>query len=98
MDDKGTRNQIVPVGMYDKIYVQEGKGIKFPQCYFRCFILSWPVYKQLSYEKGILVDIFLFSIFHFFNTYYQPHSLVTKLNFMKIIAIIPQSIWTLLGL
>jgi len=30
--------------------------------------------------------------------YYQSRPLVTKLNFTKIIAIIPQSIWTLLGL
>jgi len=30
--------------------------------------------------------------------YYQSHSLVTKLNFMKIVAIVPQSIWTLLSL
>jgi len=29
-DGKGTRNRIAPVGMYDEIYVREGKGIELP--------------------------------------------------------------------
>jgi len=33
-DGKGTRDRIAPVGMYDEIYVREGKGIELPQCHF----------------------------------------------------------------
>jgi len=61
-------------------------------------------YKCLSSEEGILVDIFsFFYFFHYFFVFifltcHQSRPLVTKLNLMKIVAIILQSIWTLLGL
>jgi len=54
-DGKGTRNRIVPVAMYDEIYVREGKGIELPH------VTSDVL---LSSERGILVD-FLFSFFIF---------------------------------
>ena len=74
-DDKGNGNQIAPVGMHDEIYVREGKGIRLPQCYFLCFILSWPAYKWFSSKKGILADIFLLSFFIHFSFFTFFHFL-----------------------
>jgi len=50
-------------------------------------------------DDSLLTEAFIFFSFFFFLTGIISHVfLLQKLNFMKIVAIIPQSIWTLLGL